>query len=288
MKKYLITGASGYFATTLIPLAAQLGEVLGVARSPADIVDPAQSLRLDITDRNRVMDVISAEKPDVILHCAACNPGGDAAAMQRVNEDGSRHIAEAARRTDARLVAVSSDTVFNGVDAPFADDAPLSPQPENPYAVSKAAAEEAIMASCPESIIVRTSLIYGLDSMDRGTAGFVERMQNGEPLKLFHDVIRQPVLASDLAASMLSFAHELDSERGTVNIAGTESLSRAEFGMLLLDYWGVDYTDKLEQISGAGIAGLPMDLRVLLTRAEALGFKLTGVTQAIKEHRKKT
>lgn len=285
MDKYLITGASGYLASTLIPLAAQAAEVIGVARHTAAICDPAQSIALDITDRNRVLDTIMAEKPDAIIHCAACNPGGDSEAMDRVNRLGSENIALAARRADSRLIAVSSDTVFNGRDAPFADDASAQPLVENHYAVSKALAEKVILDTLDEAIVIRTSLIYGLDSMDRGTKGFVDRIAAGETLKLFDDVLRQPVLASSLSHCLLRLASDLANERGTMNFAGSESLSRAQFGVKLMDYWRVDYDGSMETISGEGIAGLPMDLRMSLARAESLGLPVPGVSEALKKNK---
>ena len=288
LDKYLITGASGYLANTLMPLAAQVAEVVGVARHTEKICDPAQSITLDITDRNRVLDVIAAEKPDVIIHCAACNPGAEgdnSQAMQQVNHLGSEHVAMAARRLDCRLVAVSSDTVFNGVDAPFADDAVAQPLEDNLYAVSKALAEKAVLDICGDAIVVRTSLIYGLDTMDRGTRGFVERLHSGETLKLFDDVIRQPVLASSLSDCLLRLASDLVQESGTMNFAGSQSLSRAEFGIKLLKFWRVDFEGMMETISGQGVAGLPIDLRLKLDRATSLGLAMPGVSDALKQQK---
>ena len=290
MDKYLITGASGYLASTLMPLAAQTAEVVGVARHPANICDPAQSVQLDITDRNRVLDVIMAEKPDVIIHCAACNPGGEGNnpdAMQQINHLGSEHVALAARRIDCRLVAVSTDTVFNGIDAPFADDAKAEPLADNPYAVSKAQGEEVMLRICSDAIVVRTSLIYGLDTIDRGTRGFVDRIKDGETLKLFDDVIRQPVLATSLSDCLLRLASDLCNESGFMNFAGSESLSRAEFGIKMMKFWRVDYKGMIETMSGKGIAGLPMDLRLSQDRAQALGLAMPGVTEALKQHKGK-
>ncbi len=286
MYKYLVTGASGYLAQTLIPLAAQSAEVIGVARHAAEICDPAQSIKLDITDRNRVLDTIMAEKPEAIIHCAACNPGGDVDAMYRVNQLGSENIALAARRAGCRLVAVSSDTVFNGKDAPFADTAVAQPLEENHYAVSKAQAEKVILDTLDDVIVVRTSLIYDLDTMDRGTQGFVDRMQSGQTLQLFNDVLRQPVLASSLADCLLRLASDLASECGTMNLAGKEVLSRAEFGVKLMDYWRVDYEGKMQTISGEGVTGLPMDLRMSLERADSLGLATPGVSEALSWQKK--
>lgn len=281
MQKLLITGASGYLAQTLIPIAAERAEVIGVCRQAQAVPDPGQSLKLDITQRSAVLDTLHAEKPDAIIHCAACNPGGEEADMVLVNENGTAHIAEAARQLDCRLVSVSSDTVFNGVDAPFADDAPANPIPANLYAVTKAKGEQALMEVCPDAIVVRTSLIYGTDSMDRGTAGFVQRLEAGEYLKLFTDVIRQPVLDRSLASHLCTLALDLVDESGTINIAGSEASSRYGFGTRMLDFWGIEYQGRLQAVQGFGIPGLPLDLRLQQDRASALGLETPGISDVL-------
>ena len=284
MQKVLITGASGYLANTLVPRAAQQAEVVGTARNKDKISDPAQALTLDVTRRASVLDLVLAEQPDVIIHCAASNPGGDEATMQSVNATGGAHIAEAAKRCGCRLIVVSSDTVFSGNEGPYADDAPTSALPENAYATSKADAEAAILEHCPDALIVRTSLIYGLDKIDRGTEGFVKRLKQGHELQLFTDVIRQPVFDSALADNLCKLAFDLVDESGTMNLAGDEACSRYSFGMRMLDYWKADYKDLMTGKSGVGIAGLPLDLRLHHDRAESLGLSTIGVSSVLKEY----
>ena len=46
----------------------------------------------------------------------------------------------------------------------------------------------------------------GLDEMDRGTQGFVERLKADQPLILFSDVIRQPVWVDTLVEALLRLA----------------------------------------------------------------------------------
>lgn len=286
MKKILITGASGYLANSLVAQAAECAEVIGVARRSEAIADPAQSIALDITQRKRVLDVIVNEKPDAIIHCAASNPGSDETSMLAVNESGSAYVAEAAAQLGCRLVAVSSDTVLNGIDAPFADNAPSSPLPENTYAVSKACAEHQLLSIYPATIVVRTSLIYGLHDMDRGTAGFVKRLDAGEKLRLFTDVIRQPVFDQSLSEHLCSLAVQLTEECGAMNIVGDEACSRFEFGKRMLDHWGIEYGDSLEAVSGVGVAGLPLDLTMRQVRAKALGFATPGVSEVLRSARR--
>ncbi len=286
MKTVLITGASGYLAGALVPAAARRARVIGTARDAARVVAPAEALALDLADRTAVLDAVAQVQPDAIIHAAACNPGdGSGAVMQRSNVMASRHVAEAAVRIGARLVAVSTDTLFDGTAGPYADDAPASPLAANAYAVTKAAGEAAIMQLCPHALIVRTSLIYGLDRLDRGTAGFQARLKRGEPLKLFTDVLRQPVFDKALADGLTTLALDHANESGHMNLAGDEAMSRHAFACHMLDHWNIDAAGQVVAASGQGIAGLPPDCRLSLSRAHALQLATPGVTAVLTETR---
>jgi len=280
-KKILITGATGYLAKSLLPCAAQRANVVGIARNIDPIGNITQALSVDITDRAAVIDLVLSQNPDAIIHCAAVNPGGSELDMVAVNDVGTANIAEAARQLGCRLVSVSSDTVFNGVEAPYADNADAAPLRENTYAVTKACGEAHIRNLVPAAIIVRTSLIYGIDEIDRGTAGFSKRLAQGEPLTLFTDVIRQPVHDKALATGLCALALDHTDESGFINIAGDESMSRFEFGVRMLDYWGINYSGQLEKARGAGVPGLVLDARVTLQRAQALGIPIPGVSKVL-------
>ncbi len=205
--------------------------------------------------------------PQAIIHTAAINPGGDEANMMRVNADGSGYIAEAARAVGARLVHVSTDVVHSGRDAPYADEA--LPSPLNLYGRSKAAAEVAVARVDPGAAIVRTSLIYGLEEMDRGTAGFVERLQSDQRLTLFSDVIRQPVWVETLSEALLKLV-DLDFG-GILNVAGRQALTREEFGRKMLAWWGVEFEDSISSGLAADISdAIPLDLRMPVAKGERL------------------
>lgn len=281
MTKILITGASGYLGQTLTPIAATQADIIGIARNTDTISEHANAIAVDIQDRASVMDIVRSHKPDAIIHCAACNPGGSDTDMFAVNEHGTGNIADAASESRCRLVAVSSDTVFNGQGAPFSDDAAASPLLENIYAVSKARGEALIRTRAPSAAIVRTSLIYGTDKIDRGTEGFANRLASGQTLKLFNDVIRQPVDCRSLSSNLCALALKHTNENGFINIMGNEALSRYDFGVRMLDYWGIDYNDRLEAVSGVGIAGLPIDLRVTMDRAMQLALPTPGLTEVL-------
>ncbi len=280
-KKILITGASGYLAQALLPCAVQRAKVVGIARNIDAISSAVHAIAVDLTDHAAVVDVVLSQNPDAIIHCAAVNPGGSDMDMVAVNDAGTANIAEAASQLGCRLVSVSSDTVFNGLDAPYADNADASPLPENNYATTKACGEEHISNRVPGSIIVRTSLIYGIDKIDRGTASFAKRLEQGETVKLFTDVIRQPVHDKALAIGLCALALDYADESGFINIAGDESMSRFDFGVRMLNYWGINYADQLEPVSGVGIPGLVLDARLSMRRAKALGLATPGVSTVL-------
>lgn len=281
MKKVIVTGATGYLGKSLLPILAQQADVIGIARNVDTLNKQCNAVSVDITQKAALTDLFITEKPDAVIHCAACNPGGSSENMFAINEQGGSHVADAAKHVNCRLVAVSSDTVLSGNNAPYRDNAAAEPLPDNAYAVSKARSEAIVLSTVPDAIVVRTSLIYGTEHMDRGTEGFAARLHSGEPLNLFADVIRQPVHDVALSHALCELALNLVAEAGTINIAGDEAMSRYDFGKTMLDFWRVDYQNNLNKVSGNGIAGLPIDLRLTLDRARSLGIATPGVRSVL-------
>jgi dTDP-4-dehydrorhamnose reductase len=276
----LLTGASGYLGQHLALRAAARCQLYSAYSRQPNKITAGQPVKLDLTGRAEVLALVRQIRPQAIIHAAAINPGhGDAATMWRVNVEGSRYVAEAAVEVGARLVAVSTDVVHDGQAAPYADDAP--PSPLNDYGRSKAAAEAAIMAVDPTAAIVRTSLIYGLARMDRGTESFVERLAAGEPLLLFSDVVRNPVWVESLAEALLRLV--ANNYAGLLNVAGRQALTREAFGRRMLAYWQVDPGDQLSAVCAAEIsATIPLDLRLAVDQAERLlGMTFPGVDEVL-------
>jgi len=277
--RFLITGAHGYLGRALASVAAQRGSVTSCVHSSS--LDDSDAVVMDIGDADAVSEVVASVEPTVIIHTAAVNPGqGDDAEMFRINTSGSHNVAQAAVAVDARLVAVSTDIVHDGTAGPYGDEAPATPI--NGYGRSKAEGEEAILGSDPTAVVVRTSLMYGLGEMDRGTRGFAERVIAGETVSLFSDVMRNPVRVGDLAEALVRLA---DSEySGFLNVAGAQALSREEFGRRMLRYWGVASDGMIEAVRAQDISdSIPVDVRLDSSRAEELlGMRFPGVDEVLR------
>lgn len=283
MHRLLVTGASGYLGQVVARRAATRFDVYAAYNRHAEAIVAGEPVRVDITDGQAVSALITQLQPTAIIHASAVNPGqGDEATMFQVNRAGSRHIAEAAVAVGARLVHVSTDVVHDGNHAPYADDTP--PSPLDGYGRSKAAGEAAVLAVCPDAAVVRTSLIYGLDVMDRGTAGFAARLAAGGQLMLFTDVIRQPVWVESLAEALIRLVDVAYS--GLLNVAGAQPLTRAEFGQRMLNWWNIPGREHTGFGRAADISDtIPLDLRLDITRAQTLlNLPLPGVDDVLHTH----
>ncbi len=284
-KNLLVTGGSGYLGRHLTAKATETFSVYATYNTHADQIKAGYALPIELTNRAAVLRLITNLAPQAIIHTAAVNPGGDEQDMMPVNADGSRYVAEGAVAVGARLIHVSSDVVYGGQNAPYDDDD--SPAPINLYGRSKATAEAAVAEVDPQAAIVRTSLIYGLTEMDRGTESFVRRLQAGRPLVLFNDVIRQPIWIETLVEALLKLV-EIDFA-GPLNVAGRQALTREEFGRRMLAWWQVDHRGLLQSGPAADISHtIPLDLRMSVTKAEQLlQMSLPGVDEVLAMQREK-
>ena len=175
--KFFVTGVGGQLGHDVMnELAARGYEGVGsdIAPSYSGVQDGTAVtgmpyIQLDITDRAAVDSVIAGAAPDVIVHCAAWT-AVDAAEdeenrekVKAINTDGTRYIAEAAKKLDAKMIYISTDYVFNGQgetpwDPDCTDYAPLSW-----YGQTKLLGEEAVRKLLSRYFIVRIAWVFGLN-----------------------------------------------------------------------------------------------------------------------------
>ncbi|MEE8613374.1 MAG: sugar nucleotide-binding protein, partial [Nitrospirales bacterium] len=93
-------------------------------------------------------------------------------------------------------------------------------------------AETEVSCLNPRAVIVRPSLIYGIDPPDHQTQWLLDGMEKGEPVRLFTDEIRCPVWVETLSLALLELV-EIDYS-GVLHIAGSQALNRWDFGLAIL------------------------------------------------------
>ena len=150
--RWLVVGSAGMLGRDLMALLGERGhEVVGVDRDEVDITDAASTAGC-------------AEDFDVVANVAAYTAvdraESDEAAAFAVNAVGPANLARAAAAAGARIVQISTDYVFDGLDErPYAEDAPIAPR--SAYGRTKAAGEWAVRAEAPDHLVVRTAWLYG-------------------------------------------------------------------------------------------------------------------------------
>jgi dTDP-4-dehydrorhamnose reductase len=151
--KLLLTGKNGQVGFELQRALAVIGEVVAIDSEDCDLADDAAIRRI-------VRDV----RPDVIVNPAAYTAvdraESEPALAQAINARAPAVLAEEARAQGALLVHYSTDYVFDGTNngAYLETDAP---NPTSVYGATKLAGEQAVAATCPRHLILRTSWVVG-------------------------------------------------------------------------------------------------------------------------------
>lgn len=210
--KVFVTGVAGQLGHDVMnELAARGLEGVGTDLAPSysgindgSAVTRMPYVSLNITDEDAVDRVISEVKPDVIVHCAAWT-AVDAAEdeenrtkVMAINVDGTRNIARAARKADAKMVYISTDYVFDGQGTePWKPDC-RDYAPLNVYGKSKLGGELAVSEILEKYFIVRIAWVFGLNGKN-----FIRTMLNvgrtHSEVRVVNDQIGTPTYTLDLA-----------------------------------------------------------------------------------------
>jgi dTDP-4-dehydrorhamnose reductase len=278
--KLLITGGSGNLGRPLSTLASQAWDTTAVYfRNPR--IGGGNTAQIDLCDRDATLALVRKLKPTVIIHTAASDQSEDMAAT---NQAAAQNILEAAQAVNARLLAMSTDMIFDGTQPPYDEYAP--PSPLSPYGLVKAQNEK-LFQTYARSLIVRTSLIYDFDSSNRQVAWMEDKIDRGEQVGLFVDEIRQPIWVWNLAEVLLELAR-LD-VGGILNVAGPVPLDRWHYGTTLLRALGYDPAQVAIPVSAAEIApGRPQNCTLKLGRAlDVLTTSLLDMPSALAVYRQR-
>ena len=163
---------------------------------------------LDIADARAVETVITEQRPEVVVNCAAwTDVDGCESDQQRayaVNAQAVANLAASSRHVGAVFVTISTDYVFDGLKEGFytqRDD----PNPTSVYGAAKLEGERLAQAASARTIIARTGWIFGMGGRNF-LSTVIERARRGERLKAICDAYGTPTFADDLAKRLRELA----------------------------------------------------------------------------------
>lgn len=298
-----MTGVSGMLGSTLVRIAREHEDdfdIIGAYHAHAVEFETAETFGLDILDDEAVAAALDQHEPHAVIHLAAMTNTNaceqDENACQAMNVDATNTISRACSERDIAVVFASTDLVFAGDDAPYAETD--EPSPINAYGRSKADAEPLVLEH-PRTCICRLPLLYGQPSPvfehtggKRGGSflqGFLQTLREGEPMRLFTDEFRTMASAADAARGLLLATDRLlegwtgSPDERILHLGGPERLSRFDFGALLCQVFDLDpaLIRAGTQAEASLPAPRPADVSLTSERAKALGYAPRPAAEAL-------
>jgi dTDP-4-dehydrorhamnose reductase len=186
------TGAAGQLGTTIVRAFAGRADLVALPRQELDLGDPAAVARR-----------LAAERPDVVINCAAFNDvdGAEDRAVDalRTNAGAVRALARACRDGGATFVHYGTDFVFDGLASrPYTEDD--EPSPQSVYGCSKLLGDW-FAADAPRHYVLRVESLFGGEKRRSSIDRIVDAVLKGEPARVFVDRVVSPSYVDDVAAA---------------------------------------------------------------------------------------
>ena len=239
--RVLITGGSGLLGSNTARMLSNDFEVYATYNTHPSQISGCRFLFLNITDKDQVVSVAREIKPSLIIHASGlinvdfCETNEDDA--WAINVYGTENVAIASQEFDAKLVYVSTDSVFDGRKGSYTEED--MPNPLSIYAKSKFEGEKRAQQMAPNSIIVRTAF-YGWSLYEKPSLAewVLNSLREGKSPRMWTDVYFSPIYVGSLIEVMISmFRNDL---RGIYHVGGSESCSKYSFGRMIASVFGFD------------------------------------------------
>ena len=241
MKKLLIAGGTGLLGLNWAVSKREKYHVYILQHNNKCSLKNVNFVRLKnnaIDDLDRIIDSIA---PDLVINAAGLTDINLCEEMPELSYTSNVKFAESlaaeCQRANKRYVHISTDHLFDGLEA-FSEEArPVNPQ--NVYAQHKAEAEVKVQERCPGALICRTTFFgwgphYRRSFSDR----ILDALKSGAVVNMFDDVYFSPLYVKRL----IDLTHECVERDvfGTINLCCDERLSKYEFAVKLAEASGFD------------------------------------------------
>lgn len=273
-QRILIVGSNGMLGQRVVENFILRNDVeLLLASAEDESYFPSQAYKkFDISNKKEVKNLILNFYPDFIINLAAytnvdkCETEKELA--WNINVYGVEYLAKYAVSSNAHLIHISTDYIFDGKNGPYSEKD--LPNPISYYGRSKLAGENIIRKYSIPYTIIRTNVLYGLAKYGRPdfVRWVVDSLRNNKKIKIVTDQINNPTYTDDLVYA-INIICQLR-KTGIYNIGGADLLSRYEFTRKIANFFQLDFnlvepilTEELKQP-----APRPLNSGLINTKAE--------------------
>jgi len=270
--KFLVSGASGLLGSKVVNLALKKGFTVYsgyLSHMPLEGIP----VKIDVSNRENVLEVVSKIKPNVIVHCASLTDVDkcelDKELAKKINVEGTKNIVEAAEKVNSFLVFISTDYVFDGLKGMYKEEDKTNPI--NFYGYTKLLGEEIVKSSKVDYLIARTSVIFGSKPAS-GKINFalwlIEKLRNNQKVEVLVDQFVSPTLNTNLAGMIIEACER--QLLGIYHLSGATRVSRYEFALKLAETFNLNkdliIASRMEKMSW--IAKRPKDSSLDTSKAK--------------------
>ena len=299
MKTILITGISGFIGQDLGKQLRSNYNIIGIDLNTTTLECCNIFYKVDITDYDKINELIKKHKPCVIIHTAAMKDlkmcETDKEIAYKVNTEASINLNNISKYINAKFIFVSSDQVFYGNKSLSATSAKKNPL--NYYGITKSMAEDEIINNA-SAAICRTALVFGKIPQNK-VLSFMEirnnpklviqsyivdhvyyKLTNNEEINLPANEYCSPT-SVDLLVLQIKTIIEQDLN-GIFHCCGGERISRFELGKKIATKFGLNKS-LIIPISSKDLLR-PKDVSLDITSSQkALGFKFFNIDNMLNK-----
>jgi NADH dehydrogenase len=251
-----IYGGSGFIGRHVVRALAKTGARMRVAVRRPDLAGHLQPLggvgQISAVQANvRFPDSLLAPAmgADAVINLVGILAPSGKQTFGSVQDEGARHVAEAAREAGAKAL-VHMSAIGADANSPSA------------YARSKAAGERAVKEVFPEAVILRPSVVFGPEDEFFNRFAALARISPVLPLIGGGKTRFQPVFAGDVAKAVIAALTGKAKAKTVYELGGPEVLTMKEVMERVLTYamrkrWLVTLPFPLAKLQGAILQLLP-------------------------------
>jgi dTDP-4-dehydrorhamnose reductase len=238
--KFLVTGSAGLVGSQVVKdLTKQNHTVYSCYHDEKP--SHGTSIQLDITDQDKIIQILQEIKPDRIIHLAAMTNVDQCETQQELaillNAKSTEILAKQAAKQNAFFVYVSTDYVFDGIKGMKKEDD--STNPLGFYGKSKLEGEFTLNKLASSWCIARTSTPFGIHHKKKSFPLWVqESLEAKKEIPVLVDQLTSPTYVPNLSKMLIEVATRQIT--GVIHLAGATRISRYELAELVADKLSLD------------------------------------------------
>lgn len=273
-KSVLIFGGTGLLGVNLTHFGSSNWNVLSTFFSTS-LRNRTSLYSLDVLEFWNLESLLASHELNAVVNCVGytnvdkCEMNPEAS--WALNVTAAHSLSALCKDTNTKLVHISTDHLWSEALNPRPEN--LDAIPINQYGNSKLSAEEIVLTTNPDALVIRTNFFgWGPRHKPSLVDWILQQLESKRQVNAFEDVFFSPVSISQLYLAINKLL-EVNAS-GVVNVCANESISKYDFAVLVAEKFGFK-ADQVKRVK-IGDQGLVAPRPNYLSLDNSLLKSLTG------------